>query len=133
VDSLRGKVYWTEATDCDPCDQILRADLDGSNRDFFASGLSRLSELAVAEDAGQLYWCEDSFETGEGSRIVRADLDGVNPSTVVGGLDDVVDVTVGPEEQLVPATSLPGVLLLVSVLGAIATVVLLRRRRVQLG
>lgn len=131
VDSLRGKIYWTNGTDCVPCDQITRAELDGSNQEFIASGLFDMSELAVAEDAGQLYWCESYFgDPDSGSRVVRANLDGTNISTYVTGLDDALDVTIAPNDQLVPATSPLGIGLLVSVLATIATVVLLRRRNV---
>jgi len=134
VDMQRAKVYWTAGSDCVPCDQIVRAELDGSSQEIIASGLFEILELAIAEDAGQLYWCESFFDsTGTGSRVVRAELETMNFSTFVDGLDDAIDVTIDPGEQVVPATSALGVVLIVFALGAIAAVELLRRRRVDAG
>jgi hypothetical protein len=134
VDSLRAKIYWTAGSDCVPCDQLVRADLDGSNQELIASGLFEIKELAIAENDGQIYWCETFFDdTGFGSRVVRANLDAKNISTYVTGLDDAIDVTIDPGGDLVPATSPSSVALLVSVLGVIATIVLLRRRRIDPG
>jgi len=134
VDSLRAKIYWTAASDCVPCDQIVRADLDGSNQEYIASGLFEIVELAIAEDAGQIYWCESYWDSpGIGSRVVRADLDTMNVSTFVDGLEDAFDVTIEPAEQVVPSTSALGLVLIVFALGAISTVALLRRRRIDAG
>ncbi|MEM8993382.1 MAG: hypothetical protein AAGF23_01195, partial [Acidobacteriota bacterium] len=88
-DPAGGKVYWTDLD----CDCILRADLDGSNRETIldaSDGVDRPHDVAVDAAGGEIYWTEGiSSSDNPTSRIRKAALDGSNPVDVYTGLSSL--------------------------------------------
>ena len=125
VDMLNSKVYWSAASDCVPCDDMLRTDLDGANSELIVSQAFHLGEIAVAPVAGLLYWSE--IELGSSAWIRRSGLDGSNVTTVLVLPVGASDVTLDPSKHIVPAMGLPGAMLAAALLGLVATLWLRRR------
>ena len=119
----------------DPTTPMLLSIVDtgGSTRDVAIDG-----DWAFVADNNAGLVNQTRRETADGVEMVLAvnylayfQLSlGLLPLLQTAGLDDALDVTIAPGGQLVPATSPLGIGLLVSLLAAIATVVLLRRRGV---
>ncbi|HEY3245300.1 MAG TPA: hypothetical protein VGM03_18315, partial [Phycisphaerae bacterium] len=75
VDTLHGKVYWTDVNNF----VIRRANLDGSNiQDLITSGLEFPSAIRVDGAGGKFYWGDQSA-----GGVYRADLDGSNPGLLI--------------------------------------------------
>ena len=66
IDSLAGKLYWTEASPA----RLRRADLDGSNAEDLVTGLFLPNGIALDVAGGKMYWTDGL--TG----VWRADLEG---------------------------------------------------------
>ena len=73
LDVAGGQMYWTEQTG-DTIGRIRRANLDGSNIQNVATGLTEPLGLAVAND--KIYWTQRTPENS--GKLQRADLDGTN-------------------------------------------------------
>lgn len=85
LDTVNGKIYWTDDVDTD---LIARSNLDGSDPEVILSGSSNVGnpygiDLDVAN--GYMYWADSS-----GGRVRRAGLDGSKPAVIsFGGAYDL--------------------------------------------
>ncbi|UCD27646.1 MAG: hypothetical protein JSV03_11085 [Planctomycetota bacterium] len=74
-------------------DEVLRANLDGSNMEVIASGLLNPDGVGVAIAGGKVYWSEQTMP-----RVIRrSNLDGTNAETVITfpyGTPNVRDIVV---------------------------------------
>lgn len=90
VDSVRGKIYWTN----EAMNRIQRCNLDGSNTETYKSGLGAgVKRVAIDPMDGSVYWSE-----AVPGLIRRANFDGSNVTTVQSGRD-------WPSEVLVDSTA----------------------------
>jgi len=90
IDSVADKIYWVVGSDCEPCDSIHRADLDGSNAEqIFGSDIT-VNALAVDPVGGKIYWqgIHDSFEEKMWSvNLDGTDLQELFPTETASSLD----------------------------------------------
>ena len=87
VDTVAGKLYWTEQIDGSRS-ELKRANLDGSAPQKLATLRSVLTSIAVDTKKRKLYW------TNSDGRIQRANLNGKQIRTLVGDLDAPMNLTV---------------------------------------
>lgn len=95
VDSIAGKIYWTDGSAGD----IFRANLDGSNQETVLSGLNHYSgiswnmggpaQIALDSVNGKIYWSSQFEHT-----IRSANLDGTGQQVVLAGLNEPTDIGV---------------------------------------
>lgn len=77
-DYLNDKLYWTDSFS----NVIVRADMDGSNRSNFLTGLSTPVGIAVDPVNSKLYYTQ--ADGGSGIGVFRVSLDGSNQETLIG-------------------------------------------------
>lgn len=92
VDDVNGKLYWTDHG----TDQLMRADLDGTNVEALPVTVVNPHDIAVDPAAGRIYWTEGtSGSAGSNGKIRSALLDGTSPQDVHTGLSSTIrDLTI---------------------------------------
>ncbi len=83
LDAVNNKVYWTTRDDGG---LLLRADLDGSNRETVAASQNPQG-ITVDGSAGVIYWISLSFNR----TLLKSDLDGENVVTLYETQNDLAD------------------------------------------
>jgi len=101
LDPAGNKVYYTIGSDCDPCTSIYRANLNGSNVQNLANGVS-FTPLALDLVAEKIYW----YDQGE---IISANLDGSGQQPLIGVTDSVSTMAVDSVNQKLYWTGSPPV------------------------
>ena len=71
VDSINGKVYWTQAG------STVEAKVDGSELMFLIEGFGAPGSVAVDPVGGKLYWTDGNSKT-----VLRANTDGTGVETI---------------------------------------------------
>jgi DNA-binding beta-propeller fold protein YncE len=91
VDSLGGKVYWTDSASSHVAPgRIRRANLDGSQReDLVSVGLRLPTGIAIDTKHAKIYWTETFHD-----KIMRANLDGSEVQDIVIGIDAAHSIAV---------------------------------------
>jgi low density lipoprotein receptor-related protein 5/6 len=134
IDVQAGKLYWVE-TQTPGGSEIRRADLDGSDVEDLVTGLTDPYGLAIDPAGDRMWWTDFALGT-----VHRSRLDGTEVTEVLSGLDrpvgigylplnDKIYMIANPRELDVPATSLPGLLVLAAVVLAASAALVARRRR----
>ena len=97
LDVEGGKMYWVDYS----TKELLRANLDGSNREVLVTGLRTVKDFALDVERGKMYWAEDGYaSTG---KIRRANLDGSNVEDLVTGLSDTSAIAIAILPPVNPA------------------------------
>ena len=94
VDAGAGKIYWTHGGFNDG--RISRANLDGTDREVLAAGLTNPRGLAVDLDAGLIFWSDT-----QDRRLYRAGLDGSGITPIVNTGAQYGRPTIDPVSQAV--------------------------------
>jgi low density lipoprotein receptor-related protein 5/6 len=79
------KMYWVDSSD----KAVLRANLDGANKETIVSGLGAPFGIAIDTVDEYIFWSDNVNKN-----ITRADLDGNNKVTIVSGLENPEHLTV---------------------------------------
>lgn len=93
LDVANGLIYWTDIA----AGEIIRSNLDGSDRQTILSGLAGPKAIALDLQNSQMYWAN----AGSGE-ILRAGLDGSNIETLISGLDDPSGIALDLRGPIVP-------------------------------
>jgi hypothetical protein len=92
LDAVNNKVYWTTRDDGG---LILRADLNGSNRETVAASQNPQG-ITVDGTTGAIYWISISFNR----TLLKSDLDGQNAVTLYETQNDLADTHLDGEGNL---------------------------------
>jgi hypothetical protein len=85
LDIPANKMYWTNGNG----EQIIRANLDGSDPQTVLSGPNGPAEIALDVADGKMYWT-----SGDGHTISDANLDGTDQQVLFSGLSEATGVAV---------------------------------------
>ena len=91
VDAGRGKIYWTEVRSGADKNEIVRANVDGSQRETIVSGPEGCVR-AIDEGEGKIYW-------GGSGEIVRANLDGSQRELIFTGTSHLTHIAIDEGED----------------------------------